>query len=140
MLAAEDGPGVAKFGRLAHSAVAGRGWLGCGREFGTGSWLAPALRGEHLADPARWCALRITFELLDAQSVVSSTLVGNEPSRRVSQRSGYLADGVSVDTSRGVREDMVRFRISRERWRELERPVIAARGVHELRTAVLGEN
>ena len=104
------------------------------RELSTGSWIGPAHRGAGFGTLARWCALYVAFEGLDALTVRSEAMIENVASQRVSQRCGYEQDGTAVAAqwTTGRRLEMRRYRHDRDRWRALTRPVVRAEGLEEL--------
>lgn len=102
------------------------------KEFSTGSWLAPEFRGNGFAVQMRWAALHIGFDIFEAQTLRSHALKRNAASHAVSTKCGYREDGMDVDVSRGVREEVVRFRIERDDWTVVDKPEVIVRGSTEL--------
>ncbi len=86
------------------------------REIDTGSWLGRAYQGQGLGTEMRTAALELAFRELGATAAVSGSVVGNESSKRVSEKLGYAVVGSSTIAPRG--EPVIKYdlRIERETW------------------------
>ena len=108
------------------------------REFLTGSWIGRGYRGAGIGTRARWCALHLAFDVLDALTVRSEASIDNIASQRVSTKCGYESDGVAVAVHgpTGRRLESIRFRQDRNRWLAGTRPQVTAVGVDQLAALV----
>jgi RimJ/RimL family protein N-acetyltransferase len=66
------------------------------RSIGTGSWLGRDVQGHGLGTEMRAAALALAFDGLGTVEAHSGYIEGNAASARVSERLGYLANGVRV--------------------------------------------
>ena len=82
----------------------------------TGSFLAPAVRGRGVGTRMRALALELAFAHLGARSVSSGYAVGNRASAGVSAKLGYRPDGIVLEAIDGVRHEVQRLRLARDRW------------------------
>ncbi|MYW04633.1 GNAT family N-acetyltransferase [Streptomyces sp. SID3343] len=88
-------------------------------EIASGSWLGRAHQGQGFGTEMRAGMLELAFAGLDARWAISTSLVDNVPSLRVSRRLGYVDDGFDVlvgdkDAPRVAQ----RLRLTRDAWRE----------------------
>jgi RimJ/RimL family protein N-acetyltransferase len=94
------------------------------REVHTGSYLSGHVQGGGVGARMRAMVLELSFSGFGAEWATSGFVEGNEPSRRLSARLGYEADGfepLSLPGAGGaIRSN--RLRLSRKRWLE-NRPV-----------------
>jgi RimJ/RimL family protein N-acetyltransferase len=86
------------------------------REVDTGSWLGLRHHGQGIGTEMRAAVLHLAFEGLAAGEATSGAYDDNTASYRVSEKSGYLPDGVERHVIRGRAATMRRLRITRERW------------------------
>jgi RimJ/RimL family protein N-acetyltransferase len=86
------------------------------REIDTGSWLGRAYQGQGLGTEMRTAALELAFRELGATAAVSGSVVGNESSKRVSEKLGYAVVGTSTIAPRGEPVTKYDLRIERETW------------------------
>ena len=94
------------------------------REVHTGSYLARHVQGGGVGTRMRAIVLELSFAGFGAEWATSGFVEGNEPSRRLSARLGYEADGIELLCRPGGGDAIksYRLRLSRERWLE-NRPV-----------------
>jgi RimJ/RimL family protein N-acetyltransferase len=81
------------------------------REVHTGSWLGQKFQGSGLGTEMRIAVLQFAFDHLDARTATSAAWVGNHASNRVSEKLGYVRDGVIAVAPRGERLEQVRLRL-----------------------------
>ncbi len=111
------------------------------RSVSTGSWLAAPHQRQGLGTEMRAAVLWLAFEGLGADVAESGYIEGNDASRRVSEKLGYVANGLERVIPRG--EPMIEHRLwlTRETWRrdlvpvtiEGLKPCLALFGVGDLR-------
>lgn len=107
--------------------AAGDQW-GVVRQVETGSWLGREFQGRGIGTRMRVLMLHLCFEGLGAEHVTSSAFTDNSASNAISRRTGYQHDGQLCVVREGVAATQHRYRMSRQRWRE----------VREADTALLG--
>lgn len=95
--------------------VAARGYAVL-REVDTGSWLGLRHHGRGIGTEMRAAVLHLAFAGLDAVEATSAAFEDNASSYRVSEKLGYVPDGVEHHAVRGRPAAMRRLRISRDRW------------------------
>jgi RimJ/RimL family protein N-acetyltransferase len=86
------------------------------REISTGSWLGIAHQRQGLGTEMRTAVLELGFARLGALSATSAWLEGNESSRRVSEKLGYLPTGTITVSPRGAEVIAHENRLERARW------------------------
>ena len=86
------------------------------RTFGTGSWLSLAHHGRGFGTEMRAAVLHFGFRVLDAEIALSGAFPTNKGSIRVSEKIGYLQNGVRRDRVRGHPVDSMLFRLPRDLW------------------------
>jgi RimJ/RimL family protein N-acetyltransferase len=86
------------------------------REVGTGSWLGATFQGRGIGTEMRAAVLDLGFTGLGAATAVSSWLDGNETSRRVSEKLGYVPAGEHTESPRGVPVTAHVARLARTDW------------------------
>jgi RimJ/RimL family protein N-acetyltransferase len=86
-------------------------------EISTGSWLGIAHQRQGIGTEMRTAVLELGFARLGALSAVSAWLEGNDSSRRVSEKLGYLPTGTITVSPRGVEVVAHENRLERARWR-----------------------
>jgi len=89
------------------------------KTFGTGSWLSLTHQGRGLGTEMRAAVLHFGFRTLEAELAVTGAFPANEGSIRVSEKLGYLPNGIRRDRVRGLPVDAVLYRLPRERWEEM---------------------
>jgi RimJ/RimL family protein N-acetyltransferase len=100
-----------------------------GRAVKTGSWLAERFHGRGFGTEMRAAALELAFHGLGADAALSSALDGVDASLRVSQKLGYVEDGVSWVEVRGERRRDQQMRLTRDRWIDQERISVRISGL-----------
>jgi RimJ/RimL family protein N-acetyltransferase len=85
-------------------------------EVDTGSWLAQAFQGQGIGTEMRTALLELAFRMLGAEAALSGSVLGNESSKRVSEKLGYAIVGTSTIAPRGEPVDKFDFRLEREDW------------------------
>ena len=90
------------------------------REVHTGSYLARDAQGAGVGTRMRAMVLELSFGCFGAEWATSGFVEGNEPSRRLSARLGYEADGIEPLSWPGAGEAVksYRLRLTRKRWLE----------------------
>ena len=86
------------------------------KTFGTGSWLSLSHQGRGLGTEMRAAVLHFGFRMLDAEVAVTGAFPTNEGSLRVTEKLGYLPNGVRRDRVGGRPVDARLFRLPRELW------------------------
>lgn len=87
------------------------------REVSTGSWLGMAFQRRGIGTEMRSAALQLAFAGLGAGVASSAWLDGNDSSRGVSERLGYLPAGTHSESPRGVAVTAHDLRLGRADWR-----------------------
>jgi RimJ/RimL family protein N-acetyltransferase len=72
------------------------------RTVGTGSWLGREFRGRGIGAEMRAAVLELAFRGLGAERAESDWLEGNEASRRISEKLGYVEYVLSSQSPRGT--------------------------------------
>jgi RimJ/RimL family protein N-acetyltransferase len=88
-----------------------------GREVDTGSWLGQDLQGQGIGTEMRTAVLELAFRALGAEAALSGSVLGNESSKRVSEKLGYAVAGTSTIAPRGEPVEKFDFRLERSDWR-----------------------
>jgi len=88
----------------------------------TGSWLGRASQGRGLGTEMRAAVLHLAFEGLGAQAATSGAIEGNGASRRVSEKLGYVPNGVAIVAPRGTPLQEHRYLLRRDAWRADDHP------------------
>ncbi len=83
----------------------------------TGSWLGRAHQGRGLGTEMRAALLELAFRGLGAARAESSWLEGNEASRRVSEKLGYVERTVRTQSPRGMPVPDHVVALERDAWR-----------------------
>jgi RimJ/RimL family protein N-acetyltransferase len=86
------------------------------RDVRTESYLDTGVRRDGVGTRMRAMVVEFAFTYLGALTMSSGYALGNDGSRRVSEKLGYLADGTYIDAHAGVRHVGHRLRLRRERW------------------------
>jgi RimJ/RimL family protein N-acetyltransferase len=87
------------------------------RTVDTGSWLGQAFQRRGLGTEMRTAVLELAFRHLDARAATSGSVLGNESSKRVSEKLGYTIVGTSTIAPRGEPVLKYDLRIDRDEWR-----------------------
>ncbi|MFG2140852.1 GNAT family N-acetyltransferase [Streptomyces sp. NPDC048650] len=82
----------------------------------TGSWLGQGHQGQGIGTEMRAAVLHLAFAGLGATAVASAAMTDNPASLRVSEKLGYLPDGVTVASVQGTARTVQRLRLDRARW------------------------
>jgi RimJ/RimL family protein N-acetyltransferase len=88
-------------GELAGSQSISAEHLATQREVSTGSWLGKRFQRQGLGTEMRAAVLELAFRKLGAAKATSGAIVGNEASKRVSEKLGYSITGTSTVSPRG---------------------------------------
>ena len=86
------------------------------RRVGTGSWLGRAHQGHGVGTEMRAAVLELAFRGLGALEAESTWLEGNAASMRVSEKLGYVEQGVGEKSPRGVPIAEYGVVIARDAW------------------------
>jgi RimJ/RimL family protein N-acetyltransferase len=86
------------------------------RTVGTGSWLGQRFQQRGLGTEMRAAVLELAFRELGAKAATSGAIVGNEASKRVSEKLGYTITGTSTVSPRGEPLAHYDLRIERDAW------------------------
>lgn len=86
------------------------------RTVATGSWLGREHQRNGIGTEMRAAALHLAFAGLSAEVARSDAFPDNPASRRVSEKLGYVFDGVNRVAPRGAIVETNRFRLTREAW------------------------
>lgn len=118
------------------------------REVGSGSWIGRRFQGRGLGTEMREAMLHFVFEGLGALAANSGAYDDNPASNRVSQKAGYVPNGVrAVVRARGpqapggasrTRALEVRYRIVRDAWLAQRRDDIVIEGLDDATLAAFG--
>jgi len=103
----------------------------------TFSWLRPSLRGRGLGTEMRAAILHLAFAGLGAREAASEAFADNAASNGVSRALGYEPNGTGWATRRGQPAQLMRWKLSSERWARIRRDDIELAGVPACRL-VLG--
>jgi len=87
------------------------------REISTGSWLGLAFQRHGIGTEMRAAVLELGFSHLRAVAATTAWLEGNDASRRVSEKLGYLPTGTRTESPRGTPLVAHDVRLERARWR-----------------------
>jgi RimJ/RimL family protein N-acetyltransferase len=80
------------------------------------SWLAREFHGRGLGTEMRGGMLSLAFDGLGAEVAQSGYFEGNDPSARVSEKLGYVANGAETFAVEGHRRVERKLRVTREQW------------------------
>lgn len=104
-------------GRLAGSQTLAAERFAERREVSTGSWLGQAFQGRGLGTEMRAAVLELAFGGLGAAAATSAWLEGNDASRRVSEKLGYVETHTTTQSPRGAPVVAHDVRLERRAWR-----------------------
>jgi RimJ/RimL family protein N-acetyltransferase len=94
------------------------------RTVSTSSWLGSAFQGIGLGTEMRAAVLSFGFDALGAEAAISGAYAYSLGSIRVSEKLGYMRNGVRRDDIRGEAVEAALFRLTREAW--LDDPPLVA--------------
>jgi RimJ/RimL family protein N-acetyltransferase len=94
------------------------------RTVSTSSWLGSAFQRAGLGTEMRAAVLSFGFDALGAETAMSGAYTYNLGSIRVSEKLGYMRNGVRRDDVRGEAVEAVLFRLTRAAW--LDDPPLVA--------------
>jgi RimJ/RimL family protein N-acetyltransferase len=104
------------------------------RTIETGSWLGLAFQGQGIGKAMRSAAVAFAFEYLGAERITSGAFLDNPASQRVSQATGYEANGTNTVVRRGVAAEQLRFVLTKQSWEtKEERAHITVEGLEPCR-------
>jgi RimJ/RimL family protein N-acetyltransferase len=86
------------------------------RTMETGSWLGLEFQGQGIGKAMRSAVVDFAFEHLGAERITSGAFLDNPASQRVSQATGYEANGTNFVIRRGVVAEQVRFVLTKQSW------------------------
>jgi RimJ/RimL family protein N-acetyltransferase len=86
------------------------------RTIETGSWLGLEFQGQGIGKAMRSAVVAFAFEYLGAERITSGAFFDNPASQRVSQATGYEANGSNVVMRRGVAAEQLRFVLTKQSW------------------------
>jgi RimJ/RimL family protein N-acetyltransferase len=86
------------------------------REIDTGSWLGRAYQRQGLGTEMRTAVLELAFRELGARAATSGSVMGNESSKRVSEKLGYVVVSMSTIAPRGEPVTKYDLRIEKDSW------------------------
>ncbi len=86
------------------------------RTVGTGSWLSAHRHGRGIGTEMRAAVLQFGFHTLGADLAITGAFATSHGSIRVSEKLGYLRNGVRRDRARNRSVDAHLFRLPREHW------------------------
>ncbi|HET9173230.1 MAG TPA: GNAT family N-acetyltransferase [Actinospica sp.] len=98
-------------------------------EVESGSWLGLEHQGLGYGTEMRAAVLHLAFAELGAEYALSASFVDNASSIGVSRKVGYQPDGIQRDVIEGQVFVTQRFRMSRDDWRDRERPEFTVSGI-----------
>ena len=99
----------------------------------TGSWLGLVHQGRGIGREMRQAVLALAFDHLGARYAESGAFTDNPASAAVSRAIGYEENGRSLKAPRGEARELVRYRLSAERWRARARPPVEVAGLEACR-------
>lgn len=100
------------------------------------SWLARSAQGRGLGREMRAAVLHLAFEGLGADRAESEAFTDNAGSNRISQSTGYVANGTSWATRQGSPAVLQRWQLTRQDWLPRRRDDITLEGVPACRAAL----
>jgi RimJ/RimL family protein N-acetyltransferase len=105
------------------------------RTIETGSWLGLESQRQGIGKAMRAAAVAFAFEYLGAERITSSAFLDNPASQRVSQATGYEANGTNTVVRRGIAAEQVRFVLTKQSWEsKKERARIGVEGFEPCRS------
>jgi RimJ/RimL family protein N-acetyltransferase len=103
------------------------------RQFTTGSWLGREFQGHGIGKEMRMAALTLGFDGLGAEFALTGMWHDNAPSLGVTESLGYQLEGRRRALRRGVADDVLSYRMSRDHWSTIRRDDITLIGVDTAR-------
>ncbi len=104
------------------------------RQFRTGSWLGRQFQGGGLGKEMRMACLALGFDGLHSAFATTAAWHDNAASLGVTRSLGYSEQGRRRELRRGVPDELVEFRMSREHWETIRRDDIELHGVPAARS------
>jgi RimJ/RimL family protein N-acetyltransferase len=98
------------------------------RTVGTGSWLSIRHQGRGIGTEMRKAVLHLGFDVLGAELAITGAFPTALGSIRVSEKVGYLRNGVRRDVARDAPVDSILFRLPRELWYARPRMTVEVEG------------
>lgn len=99
----------------------------------SGSWLGLEHQGRGIGTRMRRAVVHLAFEGLGAEDVTSEAFVDNPRSQRVSEKVGYVDNGVHRASRGDEAVESRRFRLTRTAWLAAERPAVELQGIEGVR-------
>jgi RimJ/RimL family protein N-acetyltransferase len=99
------------------------------REVGTGSWLGLRFQQQGLGREMREAILHLAFFGLGAQAANTSAHEDNMASLAITRSLGYTPNGETVEIPEGRPVRTLRYRMSRQSWKAIERTDIEIAGL-----------
>jgi RimJ/RimL family protein N-acetyltransferase len=103
------------------------------RQFTTGSWLGREHQGRGLGKEMRVAALTLGFDGFGAEFALTGMWNDNAASLGVTESLGYELEGRRRALRRGVADDLLGYRMSRDHWSTIRRDDITLVGVDAAR-------
>lgn len=88
----------------------------------TASYLSGEVQGKGIGQTMRAMLLEFAFGYLGAREANSGYMPANEASRKISERLGYVSNGVEILTYRGTAHESTRLLLTAERWKQFRPP------------------
>ncbi len=88
----------------------------------TGSWLGQRFQGRGIGTEMREAILTLLFDGLGGEVATSGYIAGNERSRHVSDKLGYVVSGEGTVAPRGTPVREIQLALDRATWKSVERP------------------
>lgn len=95
----------------------------------TFSWLGPDFRGRGVGTEMRAAALHLAFAGLGAREATSEAFTDNLASNGVSRALGYEPNGTGWASRRGEVAQLLRWKLTRDRWEQTRRDDVVLSGV-----------
>jgi RimJ/RimL family protein N-acetyltransferase len=108
------------------------------RTFDTGSWVGQRFQGRGIGKEMRAAALHLMFAGFDAREATTSAFADNPASLAVTRSLGYEPNGTELRLQRDRPGELLRFRLTRERWAATRRDDIEVTGLTEACLDLLG--
>ena len=90
----------------------------------TGSWLGERFQGRGIGTEMRGAILTLLFDGLGGEVATSGYIEGNERSRSVSDKLGYVVSGEGTVAPRGTPVREIQLTLDRAAWHAVERPPV----------------
>lgn len=110
------------------------------REIATSSWLTQSAQSHGFGTEMRAAVLSFAFTFLKGTSALTRSFEDNAAACRVSEKLGYLPDGVEIDAREdGQSHCARRFRLSASAWHARTPPPLTVSGFEASRAWFLGD-